>query len=129
MDANALLRSIYGFSRTDTQPLVYAVEVARRLMFDECRSRGSIQLMRDIYTPVAGYYERKKYSSVVRQLERLCNDCWDRLQKNERLLQRLVGTHNQDIEGPSDVIFLLACYLNYERPFQEVLELEPALTF
>lgn len=129
MNANALVRSVFGFSRVNIQPLVEAVEVVYQLMFVDMRSRNSIQLTKDVYTVVARSYKNKKYTSVVRQLERLCNRCLDHLQKNDELLHRLVGQRAQEIEGPSDIIFLLACYLKYERPFQEVLELEPVLTF
>lgn len=129
MEASALVRSVFGFSRVNTQPLVDAVEVAYELMFVQRRSRNSIQLSRDVYSVVAQRQGKKKYSSVVRQLERLCNGCWDRIQESRYQLTRLVGDDARDIDGPSDVIFLLACYLKYEKPFQEVLEREPALTF
>ncbi len=129
MEASALVRSVFGFSRVNTQPLVDAVEVAYELMFVQGRSRNSIQLSRDIYAVVAQRQGKKKYSSVVRQLERLCNGCWDRIQESKHQMERLVGDDARDIDGPSDVIFLLACYLRYEKPFQVVLEQEPALTF
>lgn len=128
MGANNLVRSIFCFSRSDIQPLVEALEVAYDLLFVQRKSRSSIRLTRDVYAPVA---ERlgKKRGSVTRRLERLCNDCWDKIQKNPHQMARLVGPHPRDIDSPSEVIFLLACYLKYEKSFEEVLDQEPELMF
>lgn len=129
MNANDLVRSVFGLSRVNIQPLVDAVEVAYQLVFVDRRNRSSIHLGSDVYSPVAQTCKAKKYTSVVRQIERLCNNCLDRIQKNDDLLHRLVGQRTQEIEGPSDVIFLLACYLKYKKPFQDVLDLELGLNF
>lgn len=129
MNANNLVRSIFGFSRVNISPLVDAVEVAYQLMFVDRRSRSSINLTSEIYSPVAQKRQTAKDSSVSRQILRLCGRCLDLIEQNEYLLDKLIGKHGQALEGPSDVIFLLACYLKYEKSFHEVLELEPALAF
>lgn len=129
MNTNALLRSVFGFSRSNIQALVYAVEIAHELMFVKCRNRNSIKLSRDIYSPAAEKYEGKTYGAVVQQIERLCNKCWDKIQADTYQMERLIGTRNQAINDPSDVIFLMACYLKYQRPFQEVVEEEPGVAF
>lgn len=128
MGANNLVRSVFGFSRADIQPLVDAVETAYDLLFVQHRPRGSIRLTEDIYAPVAEGLGMK-CSSATRRLERLCNDCWDKIRKSPYQMERLVGPHPRDIDSPSEVIFLLACYLKYEKSFEEVLEDEPELMF
>ncbi len=112
MGANDLIRSIFGFSGMNTQPLVDAVELAYRLMFVRGRSRSSIQLSRDIYTVVAEKHG-KKCGAVTKQLERLCNECWNRIRKDPYQMARLVGPHPRDIDSPSEVMFFLACYLKF----------------
>ncbi len=127
--ANSLVRSIFGFSRCNIWPLVRCVEIAYELMFIYGRSRNSIQVTKDIYPDVAKELYSKRYRTVVRQIERLCNRCWDRVRGDEYLLDKILGNHSRELEAPSEIIFLLACYMRYEKPFQEVLEQEPALTF
>ncbi len=127
--ANSLVRSIFGFSRCNIGALVRCVEIAYELMFVQGRSRNSIQVTKDVYPDAAKDFYPKRYQTVVRQIERTCNQCWERIQKDEYLLKKIVGNHSKELESPSEIIFLLACYMRYEKPFQEVLEQEPALTF
>ena len=127
--ANRLVRSIFGFSRCNIKSLVCSVEVAYELMFIQGRSRASIKVKKDIYPDVAKEIKAKKCETVVRQVERLCNKCWERIKKDDYLLKKIVGNRAQELESSSEIIFLLACYMKYEKPFQEVLEQEPALTF
>lgn len=127
--ANTLVRSIFGFSRCNTQALVRSIEIAYELLFVQGRSRNSIQVTKDIYPDVAREIQPKRYKTVVRQIERLCNQCWDRIRADPYLLEKVIGNHTKELEAPSEIIFLLACYLKYKKPFQEVLEREPALTF
>lgn len=127
--ANSLVRSIFGFSRCNIKSLVCSVEVAYELMFVREQSRSSIKVTKDIYPEVAKKFGLENYDSVVRQIERLCNKCWDQIQSDDYLLKKFVGNRAQELESSSEVIFLLACYMKYGKPFQEVLEQEPALTF
>lgn len=129
LTANSLVRSIFGFSRRNLKSLVRSVEVAYELMFLQGRCKSSIKVTKDIYPDVARELRPRSYAAVVRQIERLCNACWDRIQKDDHLLERIVGNHVQELDAPSTVIFLLACYMKYEKPFQKVLEQKPALTF
>lgn len=129
LTANSLVRSIFGFSRCNIQALVRSIEIAYELLFIQGRSRNSIQVTKDIYPDVAREIPSKHYKTVVRQIERLCNQCWDRVRADPYLLEEIMGNHAKELESPSEVIFLLACYLKYKKPFQEVLEREPALTF
>lgn len=128
MGANNLIRSIFGFSGMNIQALVDAVEVVYDLVFVQRRSRSSIRLNRDIYTVVAEKHG-KKCSTVVRQLERLCNECWDKIRKDPYQMARLVGPHPRDIDSPSEVMFFLACYLKYKKPFEEVMDQDMSLFF
>lgn len=124
MGANNLVRSVFGFSGMNIQALVDAVELAYSLVFVQGRSRSAIRLNRDIYTVVAEKHG-KKCSTVVRQLERLCNTCWDKIREDSYQMERLVGPHPRDIDSPSEVIFFLACYLKYKKPFEEVMDQDP----
>lgn len=128
MNANTLVRSIFGFSRMNIQPLVNAVETAYELLFIHKRSRNSIQLTRDIYAPVAEQLGKRR-GAVTQQLERLCNRCWYLVRKDQHQMKRLVGPYPRDIDSPSEIIFLLACHLKYEKSFEEVLDQEPGLMF
>ncbi len=128
MNANTLVRSVFGFSRMNIQPLVVAVELAHQLIFTQHRNRSSIQLVWDIHAPVAELLG-KSPCAVTQQLGRLCSRCRYLIWKDEDQMKRLVGPHPRDMDGPSEVIFLLACYLEYEKSFEEVLDQEPGLMF
>ena len=127
--ANDLVRYIFGFSRSNISPLVISVEIAYDLMFHQGKSRNDIKMMRDIYQQAADELRMKSGKTAARRIERLCNRCWDRIQEDEELLKRLVGSHTKELDASSEVIFLLACYIKYEKPFREVLEHRAALTF
>ncbi len=98
-------------------------------MFHQGKSRNNIKMMRDIYQQAADKLYMKSCKMAARRIERLCNLCWDRLQEDEELLNRIVGSRTKELDAPSEVIFLLACYIKYEEPFREVLEHRAALTF
>lgn len=127
--ANNLVRSIFGFSRRNIRPLVLSIEAAYELMFHQGISRNDIEVMKDIYPNAKKEFRSSSYSTLVRRIERLCNQCWDRIKTDEYLLEQIVGNHAKELDEPSEVIFLLACYMRYEKPFREVLEQESALTF
>ena len=74
--------------------------------------------MRDIYQQAADELYMKSCKMAARRIERLCNLCWDRLQEDEELLNRIVGSRTKELDAPSEVIFLLACYIKYEEPSQ-----------
>lgn len=129
VSANNLVRSIFGFSRCNIRALVCSVEVAYDLMFVQGRTRDSIYVTKDIYPVVAKELCAKECDTVARHIERLCNRGWDRIKRDQKLMDRFVGNHAEELDAPSELIFFLACYMKYERPFREVLEQEPALTF
>lgn len=127
MNANALIRSIFGFSRCNIQPLVEAVEIAYELLFIQGKSRDSIQVTKDIYVDAAKRCQGKQLDTIAREIERLCHRCWGRIQEDEYLYRSLIGTRPWELSTPSEVIFLLACRMKYKKPFQEVLEREEIL--
>lgn len=129
VSANNLVRSIFGLSRCNIRALVSSVEVAYDLMFVHGMTRDSILVTKDIYPAVARELGAKSSGAVTRHIERLCNRGWERIQKDEGLMARFVGNHAKELDSPSEIIFLLACYMKYEKPFREILEQEPALTF
>ena len=124
-----LVHEIFGPGKKGTRALVCAVFEAGKLLFEEKVAMDEILVTKDIYPDVAKELYSKRYRTVVRQIERLCNRCWDRVRGDEYLLDKILGNHSRELEAPSEIIFLLACYMRYEKPFQEVLEQEPALTF
>ena len=65
--------------------------------------------------------------AVARQLERMGNLCWDRLGKKERDLY--IGKQLRDIRAPRDMLFYLAFYCHFDKPYYEVLEENPELLF
>lgn len=129
VSANNLVRTIFGFSGCNVRALVYSVEIAYDLMFVQGRTRDSIKVTKAIYPVVARELRSQKCKTVTRHIERLCNRGWERIKKDERLMERFVGNHAEELDAPSDLIFLLACYMKYEKSFREVLERDPALTF
>ena len=98
-------------------------------MFVQGRTRNSIKVTKDIYPAVTRELSSKSYDTVTRHIERLCNRGWERVKRDAGLMERFVGNHTEELDAASDLIFMLACYMRYEKSFREVLEQEPALTF
>ena len=69
----------------------------------------------------------KSYLATARQLERMGNLCWDRL--GEEGCRLYIGRQLKDIRAPRDMLFYLAFYSYFGRPYYEVLEENPQLLF
>lgn len=129
----AVIRSIFGTSRVDIRPLVYAVDVAIQLMFVQGIPMDDISVTKDIYPDVAVRI-KKKYAgvpsirTVARRIERLANMCWDMIVARE-LVMEYIGAPLKDIRAPRDMIFYLAFYSHLGVPFFVAIERQPTLLF
>ncbi len=126
-ESEALIRSIVGAVRHDIRPLACAIDVVRKILFVDKIPMDDIFVTKDVYRKVAKILS-KKPSSVERSNERLANLCWDEIVANG-LVPKYIGKHLTHIHEPRDVIIYLAFYLEFKRPFFEVIEDMPALLF
>lgn len=129
MTTTALVRSILGFTRCNIKPLVYSIDIAYDLIFVQGKERSSLRVTKDVYVDAAKHFPKIDHKSVVRQIQRSCHRCWNQIRKNKSLRNKFIGNRSLEIESPSEIIFILACYKKYGKPFLEVLDDEPALTF
>ena len=86
-----------------------------------------IFVTKDVYRKVAKILSRKP-AAVERSIERLANHCWDEMAANN-IVPKYIGKHLTYIHEPRDVIIYLAFYLEFKRPFFEVVEDMPVLLF
>lgn len=124
----AVVRSIFGITRTDIRPLICAVDVAIELMFIKGVPMDDILVTKDIYPAVAQKLGGCSSKVVSRNIERLANRCWDILVSTGRVAS-YIGAPIKDIAAPRDIIFYLAFYVHLGVPFFEAIEREPTLLF
>lgn len=128
-----LIRSILGAVRMDIRPLAYAVDVAVDLMFVQKIPMEDIFVTRDIYPEVAVRMQKEPQgvpsnAAVARRIERLANECWDTLVARG-LVMTYIGEPIGDIRAPRDLIFYLAFYIYFEKPFFAAIQQRPELMF
>ncbi len=116
-----LIREIIGPGRNEIRGFVCAIQEAKKLLFGERISREDIYVTRDIY-PAVARQTNKKAKTAARQIERVGNLCWDSLDRN--LKMKYIGRVLNDIRSPHDMIFYLAYYSHYEKPYFLVLSEE-----
>ena len=116
-----LLRSILG------PVLAYAVDIAGELLFVRRIPMDDIRVTKDVYPWVAQQINRTP-GAVSRRVERLANLCWDTLVERNLVLD-YIGASIRDIKAPRDLILYLAFYIQFGKPFFEVVAQEPALLF
>ncbi|MCD8380966.1 MAG: hypothetical protein LUC95_11780 [Lachnospiraceae bacterium] len=116
-----LVREIIGPGRNEIRGFACAIQEAKKLLFGERISREDIFVTRDIY-PAAASRTNKKEKTAARQIERVGNLCWDSLDKGQKL--KYIGKVLNDIRSPQDMIFYLAYYSQYEKPYFEILREE-----
>lgn len=121
-----IIRNILGPIRGGIRTYACALEITSRLLFEENMAQDDILVTKHVYPEVARRTS-KSYVAVARQLERLGNLCWDRLGTEGRALY--IGRQLQDIRAPRDMLFYLAFYCYFDRPYYEVLEENPELLF
>ncbi len=126
MKETALIHAIFGPGKKGTRALVCAVFGAGKLLFEENVAMDDILVTKDIYPKVANRLE-KDGRSVARQVERLCNQCWDSMDCLQK--KKYIGKELKDIRAPKDMIFYLAFYVRFRKGFYEILEEHPGLLF
>lgn len=122
----ALIRRILGPIKGGVRTFACAVEITSHLLFEENMAQDDIQVTKHVYPEVARK-TAKSYVAVARQLERMGNLCWDRLSKEEQELY--IGRQLQDIRAPRDMLFYLAFYCYFNKPYYEIVEANPELLF
>ena len=122
----ALIRSILGPIKGGVRTFACAIEITSHLLFEENMAQDDILVTKHVYPEVARKTD-KSYVAVARQLERMGNLCWDRLSKEERELY--IGRQLQDIRAPRDMLFYLAFYCYFDKPYYEIVEANPELLF
>ena len=121
-----MVRGILGPVGSDLRPLICAVQITGRLLFEERSPQDDIQVTKHNY-PDAAKLTGKSLTAVSRQLVRLANLCWDQLGEEEELL--LFGQQIKDIRAPRDMLFYLAYYCRFNMPYYKVLKQNPQLLF
>ena len=124
----AIIRSILGPVRLDIRPLAHAVDLAIDILFTQKIAMDDIRVTKDIY-PVVAKQLKKKTGAVSRKVERLANLCWDVLTQDQDRKIEIIGNQRHEIRAPSEMIFYLAFYAHFGKPFFEVVSREPSLLF
>ncbi len=125
-NTDMMLRSLVGPVRTKIKPMSVAVEVAEELMFDQGIDRDDIYVTKHIYPVVASRLGITR-AAATRSIERAANLCL--ASSNAQRLEGLVGRRLDCINAPSDIIFYLAYYRRFGKPYYEVIEKMPCLMF
>ena len=121
-----LVRNIVGPFRGEITTYACAIEVLARLLFTEHVAQDDILVTKHVYPEVAKRTS-KSYRAVARNIERMGNLCWDSLSEEGR--QLYIGRRLTDIRAPRDMLFYLAFYSHFGKPYYEILEEQPELLF
>ena len=122
----AIIRSIIGPSCGEVRTLAHAVRIMARLLFSEHMSQDDVQVSTHIYPEVARL-TGKTESAVSRQIERVENLCWEHLDAAGQ--RTYIGKQLRDIRAPRDMLFYLAFYCYFDKPYYEIVEANPELLF
>lgn len=125
--AERVIRSILGPTRKNICSLIDSVDIACHLMFEQKIPMDDILVTKDIYCSVAEQLQKSE-NTVTKGIERLSHACWDELVKR-RLVERYIGEPLADLKRPSDMIFYLAYYTEFDLPFFVVIREHPELLF
>ena len=123
-------RTIYalvGPVRYNTLPFSAAIDLAMELLFVKNIAMDDIRVTRDIYAPIAKKLG-KSTTAVSRQIVRLCNLCWDSMLSAGEV-ERYLGKSIRDLRAPNEMIFYLAFFVHFNRPFYQVVQNVPTLLF
>lgn len=96
------------------------------LLFHEKTAQDDIAVTRDVYSRVAEQLGKEE-RTVSRQIQRMGNLCWEHLGTEGQ--KTYIGREMKDIHAPSDMLFYLAYYSYFGKPYYEVLEKQPGLLF
>ncbi len=111
--------AILGPTRYNIFPLVCAVDQVMHLLF-ECKvAMEDILVSKDVYPAVARDIQ-KTPASVARQIERLANLCWATMKESGEA-ECYIGKNLRDIHAPSEILYYLAFYIYFDKPFFKVV--------
>ena len=115
--------AILGPTRYNILPLVCAIERTMNLLFERRVAMEDILVSKDVYLAVARD-THKAPATVSRQIERLANLCWSTM-KDAGETESYIGKNLHDIHAPSEILYYLAFYIYFDRPFFKVIRREP----
>lgn len=117
----SMVRSIMTMDKTgrsDIRILVYAVERAGQLLFEENIPMEEISIIKDVYEAV-GNQLGKKSRTASRQIERLSIMCWDCMDREQR--RKYLGS-TDGVMSPKEMVISLAYYCRYGKSYTEVVQ-------
>ena len=110
-----LIYSLFGSTRADIRPFIYAIHVVIELHLVQRIPRADIQVTKDVY-PQAAQQLNRSTPATARSIERLANLCWDEVCRQGRILE-LFGREYMDVPSAADVLYYLAYFIYYNKPF------------
>lgn len=121
-----LLYEILGLGRKGVLEMACAIRVAEQMLFSKGLAVDDVHVTTDIYPRVAKELN-KHGSSVMRQIQRIGNECWNSM--DAKMKKKYIGKDLKDIRAPKDMIFYFAYYVHFQRGYYEVLEKNPSILF
>lgn len=116
--AESMLHYLLGPTRSTILPIALAVEYTKHLLFIENRKMDDISVMKDIY-PIVAAQTNKTVSNAARMVERQANVCWERMDAEAK--RCIIGKPLYDKPTPAEMLFYLAYYLHFEKPYYQVM--------
>ena len=114
--------AILGPTRYNIFPLACAIDRIVCLLFERKIAMEDILVSKDVYLAVARDTQ-KAPATVSRQIERLANLCWSTMQDAGET-ECYIGKNLHDIHAPSEILYYLAFYVYFDRPFFKVVRRE-----
>lgn len=120
-NSETFLRKLFGPARVDIRPLILAVDVTAKLLFDQGYNMDSLLVTKHVYPEVAKLMGRKS-TAVAKSVERLTRLCWDILEERE-LTEQYIGKHLYECPTSRELLIYLAVYMRLGNNFIEVAEI------
>lgn len=114
-----LIRNILGPSTSNIRPLAAAVRIIKELLFVKRIPQDEILMTSDVYSPVAFELQRMP-KTTARQIERAANLCWNAMTDEQK--RTYIGRELADIDAPRDILFYLAYYSQFEKPYYVLMK-------
>ena len=118
--SEALICCVVGAIRSDIRPLARSLDVLAELLFVKGVSPGDIRITKDVY-PEAARILGKTDSAIAKSTERMTNLWWDAAKSQGRLLE-FIGRPLGQIPSVCEILYYLAYYLYYNKPFFSVFD-------
>lgn len=115
-----LLHSVFGIIRPDIRPFAYALDILVEYLFVKRIPQGDIHITKVIY-PAVALELGKTTCAVSRSIERLANLFWDTAYNQGRIIE-FFGRPLYDTPSTNEILFYLAFFLHFEKPFFAILD-------